>query len=244
MVRPYEIWIGSYYHMSGGVRALHVLRDELLDRGIPAWMMYEGRDHPDKIGLYPEIVPNNPEGYERVARWLLNNADLPADGPIFAWETGMGEHPLLTVNILEPDLWTPYTGRRSGIAYWVGKGVKNDVWIPDSAIEISRSNFPTRRELAERIRTLDYLISFDPFTAVNLEAVVSGTPVLIRSDDTRWTKELIDQHDWLKYGVTWSRDGLEQARKEVGLAYEHYQSFLPVFADRIDKFVEITQTYY
>ena len=49
-MRPYEIWIGSYYHMSGGVRALHVLRDELLDRGIPAWMMYEGKDHQDKIG--------------------------------------------------------------------------------------------------------------------------------------------------------------------------------------------------
>jgi len=243
-VRPYEIWIGSYYHMSGGVRALHVLRDELVKRDIPAWMMYDRKYDPKMIGVYPEIIPDNPQQYQRVARWKLNAAELPADGPVFAWETGMGDHPLLTVNILEPDLWTPYTGKRSGIAYWVGKGVKNDIWIPDNAIEISRSNFPTRKQLSERIRTLDYLISFDPFTAVNLEAVVSGTPVLIRSDDKQWSKEIIDKHDWLKYGVSWSRDGLEQARKEVHLAYDHYQSFLPVFADRIDKFVEITQAHY
>ena len=244
MVKPYEIWIGSYYHMSGGVRALHVLRDELVKRDIPAWMMYDHKYDPKMIGVYPEIINANPQQYHRVARWLLNKADLPKDGPIFAWESGMGEYPLLTVNILEPDLWTPYTGHRTGIAYWVGKGVKDDRFIPDHAIEINRENFKTRRELAERIRTLDYLISFDPFTAVNLEAVVSGTPVLIRSDDTKWTKEVIQQHDWLKYGVAWSRDSLDQARSEVHLAYDHYQSFLPVFADRIDKFVEITQAYY
>lgn len=242
MVKPYEIWIGSYYHMSGGVRALHVLRDELLKRDIPAWMMYENRNDPNTIGVYPEIVAGNPENYERLARWLLNTADLPTDGPIFAWETGMGDHPLLTVNILEPELWTPYTGHRTGIGYWVGKGVRDDRFIPSGAIEISRSNFPTRSEVAQRIRTLDYLISFDPFTAVNLEAVVSGTPVLIRNTDTRWTKEIIEQHDWLKYGVAWSRDSLDQARKDVHLAYDHYQSFLPVFSDRIDRFVEITQS--
>lgn len=242
MVRPYEIWIGSYYHMSGGVRALHVLRDELHKRGQAAWMLYEPVADVDCIGVYPEIVAGNPENYRHVARWLLNKADLPDDGPIFAWESGMGEYPLLTVNLLEPDLWTPGTGRRSGVAYWVGKGVRDERFIPDRAIEITRSNFTTRRELSELIRSLDYLISFDPFTAVNLEAVVSGTPVLIRSTDTKWTRDVIEQHDWLRYGVAWSMESLEQARKDVHLAYDHYQSLLPVFDKRIDEFVHITQS--
>ena len=245
MVRPYEIWIGSYYHMSGGVRALHILRDELLKRDIKAWMQYDGKYDPKMIGVYPEIIPNNPQQYSRVVRWKLNTADLPKEGPIFAWESGMGEHPLLTVNLLEPDLWTPNTGHRSGVAYWVGKGVKDERFIPDRAIEITRKNYTTRRELSDLIRGLDYLISFDPFTAVNLEAVVAGTPVLIRNTDTRWTREVIEQHDWLKYGVAWSMDSLDQARRDVHLAHDHYyQNLVPVFDKRIDEFVEITQEHF
>ena len=53
MVRPYQIWIQGWYHMSGGIRALHVLRDELRARGADAWMTYE-RQHPDAITVYPE----------------------------------------------------------------------------------------------------------------------------------------------------------------------------------------------
>lgn len=243
-MRPYEIWIGGYYHMSGGIRALHALKQELLDRGLDAWMKYESKKDPECIGVYPEIVASNPQNYQRPCRWLLNNADLPNDGPIFAWESGMGDYPLLTVNMIELDLWKPYDGHRTGIAYWVGKGQRDDIWIPDNAIEISRNNFPTRQQLAEKIRTLDYLISFDPFSAINLEAVMCGTPVLIRNSDTRWTKEVIDEHQWLKYGVSWSRDNLDKARKDVKMAYDHYLSLLPEFSRRIDNFVEITQKYY
>ena len=242
MVKPYEIWIDGYYHMSGGIRALHILKNELIKRGMNAWMKYESHDT-NAIGIYPEIISDNPGEYENVVRWLLNTANLPPD-PTWAWESGMGDYPLLTVNLIEPELWTPYTGHRSGVAYWVGKGVKDERFIPDRAIEITRSNYRTRQELSELIRSLDYLISFDPFTAVNLEAVISGTPVLIRSQDIRWTKEVIEKHDWLKYGVAWSMDSLDQARREVHLAYDHYQSFLPVFDKRINEFIETTQTYF
>lgn len=241
-MRPYEIWIDSYYHMSGGIRALHILRDELLKRGIEAWMKYDRNFNPEMIGVYPEIVAGNPQQYSRVVRWKLNKADLPNDGPIFAWESGMGDHPLLTVNLLEPDLWTPNNGTRSGVAYWVGKGVKDESVIPDHAIEISRNNYTTRQELSNLIRSLDYLISFDPFTAVNLEAVVSGTPVLVHNTDTKWTREVIEQQDWIKYGLAWNVEELDQARSEVHLAHDHYyQNIVPLFDTRVDEFVEITQ---
>lgn len=237
---PYEIWIDGYYHMSGGIRALHVLKQELLNRGIEAWMKYESQNR-DCIGVYPEIVSTNPQNYTKITRWLLNTADLPNDGPIFAWETGMGDYPLLTVNIIEQDLWRPYSGHRSGVGYWVGKGERDERFIPGSAIEISRNNFTRREELAQRIKTLDYLISFDPFTAVNVEAVVSGTPVLIRGNHRKMTNEEIIKHGWTPYGIAWSMAELDKARREVHLAYDHYQSLLPVFQSRIDNFIEITQ---
>jgi hypothetical protein len=207
-------------------------------------MKYERTNNPECIGIYPEIVSSNPQKYNRIARWLLNTANLPQDGPIFAWENGMGDFPLLTVNIIEQDLWKPYDGIRRGVGYWVGKGVKDERFIPDGAIEISRNNFTRREQLAERIRTLDYLISFDPFTAVNVEAVISGTPVLVRGDHPVMTKEQIMNHGWTPYGITWSMAGMDKARQEVSLAYDHYQSLLPEFSRRIDNFVEITQKYY
>lgn len=241
MVMPYEIWIQGYYHMSGGIRALHVLKDELNARGLEASMLYENQRKPDTIGVYPEIMPGNPEGYEHVARWLLNTADLPADGDTFAWESGMGDYPLLTVNIIELDLFKPNPGPRSGVAYWIGKGVPQPSLIPHGAEQISRQNYPKRHDLAERIRTLDYLISFDPFTAVNIEAVLCGTPVLVRGNHPRMSQADITGHGWTPFGVAHNVEDLEEARREVHLAYDHYLSLLPVFAKRIDQFIEITQ---
>ena len=244
MVKPYEIWIQGYYHKSGGIRALHVLKNELIKRGMQATMLYENNRQENTIGIYPEIISDNPENYDCVSRWLLNTADLPNDGPIFAWESGMGDHPLLTVNIIELDLFKPNNDPRSGVAYWVGKGVKDESIIPPEAIEISRNNFHKRHELAEFISSLDYLISFDPFTAVNLESVLCGTPVIIKGEHRQMSQEQISAHGWIKYGVANNIDELERARSEVHLAYDHYQSLLPTFDERINNFVEITQNYF
>lgn len=240
MTRPYEIWIDGYYHMSGGIRALHVLKNELISRGYSAHMKYEHHD-PESIGVYPEIVSSNPSNYRYITRWKLNHAILPLDGITFAWESGMDEEKLLTVSIVEPELWTPYNGPRSGVAYWIGKGHFDSSVLPEGSFEISRQNFYERSELAERIKTLDYLISFDPFTAVNLEAILCGTPVVIISNDGYWTKEKITNHKYYKYGVCWNIKDIEKARDEVHLAFDYYQSFLPVFNKRINKFIKLTQ---
>lgn len=240
MTRPYEIWINGYYHMSGGIRALHVLKDELIKRGYPAHMRYEHHD-PESIAVYPEIVSNNPDNYKYITRWKLNHAVLPDDGLTFAWEKNMDEEKLLTVSVIEPHLWTPYDGPRSGVAYWIGKGSFDSSVIPEGAFEINRGNFTQREVLADRIKTLDYLISFDSFTAVNLEAILCGTPVVIISNHDYWTREKVESHDYYKYGVSWGMENIEKAREEVHLAFDNYQSFLPIFDKRIDDFIQLTQ---
>lgn len=242
MVTGYEVWIDGYYHMSGGIRALHCLRDELEQRGYKAWMKYQQHDE-RAIGIYPEIVHDNPGNFEAVTRWKLNTADLPPD-PTWAWEQNMGEEKLLTVNIIELDLFQPCDGQRQGVAYWVGKGTKDESVLPTNAIHITRENFTTRAALAQRLGSLDYLISFDPFTAVNVEAVVSGTPVLIRGDHPRMTQQQIIEHGWTPFGIAWDMEELEEARRTVHLARDHYMSLLPVFAQRIDSFVEKTLRLY
>lgn len=240
----YEIWINNYYHMHGGNRALHVLRDELKRRGMEAWMSYEHHD-PTAIGVYPEIVHHNPSGYEKIVRWLLNTptADLPPD-PAWAWEKNMGCDDLLTVNIIELDLFRPSTNHRSGTAFWVGKGVRDNSVIPSNSVEITRGNFPTRPEVAELLSSVQYLISFDPFTAMNLEAVLCGTPVLVHGEHPKLTQEQIREHNWVPFGVAYTVDQLDEARSEVHLAWDHYRSLIPVFHRRVDEFVEKTTSMY
>lgn len=236
---PYEVWWDSYNHMSGGVRALHVLRDELLARGQEAWMLPERAGRVPTVGIYPEVVPGNPGGYDRYVRWLLNRADFPGD-ECWAWETGMGDHPLLTVDIIERDLWTPYKGHRSGTAFWVGKGKLDRSVLPHDCMEISRGNFPDRTVLAEFVRSIDLLISFDPFTALTAEATCAGTPVLVHSSDPFWTAERVAAQGWYRHGVAWSVEELPHARETVHLAFDHYDALRSVFAERIDRFVEAT----
>ena len=240
-MRPYAIWIGGWFHMSGGIRALHQLKQEILNRGGEARMTYEGGWQRDWIMVYPEIVHTNPEGAENIVRWKLNQADLPNDGLTVAWESGMGEHPLLTVDIMEPDLWRPLQGPRSGVGFWVGKGAADMSQVPEGAIEVTRGNYTTRVELAQFLGTLDYFISFDPFSAINVEAACAGTPVLILGEHPLWTRAKFEEHGWVKHGVAWSWDELGQAKDEANLAYWDYQHKRREFTQRIDRFVTLSQ---
>lgn len=242
-MRGYTIWIGEGNHQSAGVRALHVLRDELVRRGLHASMAYESHTV-GNIVVYPEIVTGNPLGESRIVRWKLNRAALPDDGMTVVWVPGMESvHgvPILTVDVIERDLWVPYHGPREGVAYWVGKGRLAGSKVPDGAVEITRKSHPDRVGLASFVRRLDYLISFDPFTMLTTEAIVSGTPVLIHAGDNQWQRDDIERAAWTTAGVAWSEDELEFARSDVWKAWTEYEFLRSVFQGRIDRFVKESQ---
>lgn len=254
MDRPYTIWTPGYSHMSGGIRALYQLKKEFESRGIESYFHNENR-HPEEIMIYPEIVRGNPDRAKRIIRWLLNKADFPGD-ICYAWEIGMGNYPLLTTNIIEMDLWVS-AQKTNKVAYWIGKGEFNDDLVPDDAYEISTRNYTQREELAKFIASLDYLISFDAFSSVNLESVVSGTPVIIHNigrtwnpskqsadNSNKWSRRSFEEQNWMPYGIAWNYSELEKAREEVHLARPHYESLLPVFQERIDNFIIHTQKYF
>lgn len=109
--------------------------------------------------------------------------------------------------------------------------------IPDGAEEIHRGNHPDRTELAEYVASLDHLISFDPFTSLNVEAAVSGTPVLIHSINNQWGREDFERHGWVNHGIAWNHEELETARGDVHLAAADYDRMRAVFSKRIDDFI-------
>lgn len=241
MHSTYTICWQGYNHKHGGVRALYALNQEINKRGFICDLTMTNIDR-NSIIVYPEVIPNNPVQAEKTVHWLLNKSDISTDGMIFAWESGMGDYPLLTTNIIEMDLWHPRK-KFGGVAYWVGKGIFDPSVIPNGAQEISRKNFPNRGELAEFIAGLDYLISFDPFTAVTIEAIVSNTPVVISCDQRhQWSREEIMSHEWIKYGVGWGIEELDLARSTINFARDHYASLIKIFDTRIDNFIQLTQS--
>jgi glycosyltransferase involved in cell wall biosynthesis len=249
----YNIYIPPYQeplaHMYGGVRALRQLEKELSLRGCRTTV---NSFDSGSLSIYPEIVADNPFQAEKRIRWLLNDAQFD-DEICFAWTTDMGDHPLLTVNIIEMNLWKRSKSRGNKVAYWVGKGVADPSLIPPGAIEINRTNFPVRHDLAKFISELDYLISFDSFSSITLEARIAGTPVLMHIPDKqivpsqlayvdqRWSREKLEKQGWGTYGIAWSVEELELARETVHLQREHYSKMIKVFDRRVDEFIEQSQ---
>ncbi len=247
----YTIHIGGYMEASAGVRALHILRDELTARGNDAAVSYE-RVIPGSVAVYPDIELGNPLGADRIARWFLGTApDLASDGAIFQWGGGMGWWPTLCVDILEPHIWTPRTGWREGIGYWVGHGIGNfekypGSWLNDATrLGDDRSSIPTRAALADWLGSLRMFVTYDPYTAMIAEATNVGTPVLVLADpdDPRYAHgrhNIFNQH-----GVAWGMNDeqLEWAFTSVGDAHAHYRDVcVPEFARQIDAFVAATGT--
>lgn len=243
----FTIDIGGYMEASAGIRALHILRDELVARGHEASMSYE-RVIPNSIVVYPEIQGGNPLGAEKVARWLLGAApSLPDDGPKFQWGGGMGDWPTLCVDILEPHIWTPRTGPRNGTGYWVGRGESNfdkyeslgsEHW---TRLGNSRTTIGGRADLADWLGSLQMFVTFDPYTAMIAEATNVGTPVLVLADpdDPRYAHGR--NNSFNRVGVAWGMDDdqLEWAYRSVGDAHCHYREVcVPEFTAQIDAFVE------
>lgn len=237
-LRPYTIWSPPYAHYCGGIRALHRLAAELDQRGATVNIGYPVTG--SEIVVYPEIVKDNPYGSTRIVRWLLNKAEVPGDGLTFAWASGM-QHPLLTVDIIEPDLFYPRTGQRQGAAFWVHKGELDPMVIPPGSVQITHGWPATRSQLAALLGSVEYLISFDPFTAMVPEALLCGTPVLIHAPRSSWTREQIESHGWVNYGVAWKPAELQIAKAQVHLAFDHYEQLRQRFSASIDHFVRLTQ---
>lgn len=246
---PYSILSPPYNHTFGGIRALHQLAKEIKHRGYEANINVI---NPNAIAVYPEIVKDNPFNNDRRVRWLLNDAEFDNE-VCYAWESEMGNYPLLTVNIIEMNLWKKAKKRGKKVAFWVGKGVADPSLIPNGAVHIHRENFPSRSYLAKFIADLDYLISFDPFSAINLEATIAGVPVLIHVPERQavpfmgqymnqtWSRERIEKQGCIKYGVAWNLEEMDQARETVYLQRNHYAELIKIFDSRIDNFIEETQ---
>jgi hypothetical protein len=152
----------------GGVKVLWKLRTELEARGQEV-IMWTGGEQPacDVLILPERSAP--PAAHPKLVRWALFTGG-DTNGRTYTWSPLFAEAPQLTVPQYDiTELFDAGLPRR-GIATWPGKGAG-----PDGDYRITR-DIP-RAELIRILQTSELLISYDPFTAVNLEAALCGTPV-------------------------------------------------------------------
>ena len=252
-MKPYVIWSPDYRKVSGGIRVLYLLGKSLRDRGYRAemkmthnpyvdnpWSVPECHDIPkDAIHVYPEIVEGNPSGSDKVVWWLLNKVDKP--GLKFCWHPNIGDHPILNVPYIEPDIFSPggdsWTKTRSGVLGWRGKAYGQ---MPDGVRVITHDWPQTRRELADELRSAEYLISLDPYTSIVHEATLCGCPVVML-EDRIWDVGSLTSGPMKIYGVVDEVAKLDEARQQVGKTHPAYLDYHETMAEQLDVFIERTQ---
>jgi len=148
------------------------------------------------------------------------------------------------LDVLDTKLFKPMSLNRTAVAYYVGKGRKDDAFLPPNAIEITRE-YPTKREdLALLLAQLDHLVSFDAFSALSAEAALMGTAVLMPTA-SKEIQKLNAKHEFgitPEHGFAYTPAQLPQAKAGAGNFYEHYQSLIPMFEEDLDLFAIMLET--
>jgi len=247
-----------YTHRSGGVRALYELANELRKRQQDVGIASIGpprRHDPDPhqlpdadtwaqdkleeaIHIYPEIVATKRIQERRIVRWLLNSEQhRPRKDELqFVWTPHLkADRQRLTVNIIEVDIFKPSHETRTNILWYGGKGAHLARDIPREAIQITSGWPATRIDIADELNRAQQLISFDGFSAINLEATLCGAPVLIPS--ITGARRPPDPLFPLP-GVAYGEHEWEQAQRTVEQAAEIYRTATRRMDRLIDDFVD------
>lgn len=251
VMRPYVIWSPDYRHWHGGIRVLYTLGHMLRERGHQAemrmthrpfvpnpWNVPECVQIPDNaIHVYPEIVEGNPANSECVVWWLLNHADR--EGCRFVWHPAIGPEPVLNVPYIEQDIFYWGDQPRKGVVVWGGKG--HVQFVPDGATLVTKTFPASRPELADLLRASEYMISFDAYTALNVEATLCGCPVVVL-DRGQWNLAKAADGPMKMPGMVDSLDKLDEAKATVHGSTDAYWGYVKQMDAQVDNFINITQT--
>lgn len=193
--RRYVIVAPPFHHASAGIRVLYELQKWLVRAGYDAlvctWFAgYPIESFADDIVIYPEVAPGNLLQAKRVVRYILNAPGKLGNGEktygkeelLVAYNTEMAPYAdglSLQVPATEPFFYNK-DGQRDKDAFYAGKGLNLHLH-PPHCLEISKTFPATRRQLADFLRTVNTLYTYDDFTMLAHEAKICGCKVVLIS---------------------------------------------------------------
>lgn len=151
--------------------------------------------------VYPEVIPGNPVGAERVVRYVLNHPGLLGGTKAYAdsemvwyydeWLRDSARAATSTdltgrrlfINVIEPEyFWNNPLTRRDKTCYYVGKAGRITPELPGYT-EITSKWPATRMDLGNLLRRTKALYSYDDCTALLEEAVLCGARAYVTGMD-------------------------------------------------------------
>jgi tetratricopeptide (TPR) repeat protein len=191
--RRYVIVAPPFHHASAGIRVLYELQKWLVLAGYDAlvctWFSgYPIESFADDIVIYPEVAPGNLLQAKRVVRYILNTPGKLGSGEktygkdelLVAYNSEMAPYAdglVLQVPATESFFYT-HGEPRDKNAFYVGKG--QDLHLhPTGCVQITKSFPPNRKQVANFLRTVSTLYTYDDFTILIHEAKLCGCTVIL-----------------------------------------------------------------
>lgn len=205
---PYVVMTLPYVDSSNGVRVLHRLVHELRKRGYEAY----STDTPnplwnekeidikditeDFIVVYPEVIIGNPIGKHKIVRWALNKPGYLGgeefkDGLQFSWYKKYLDKPLLTINTIEPELFTKGTNDKFD-CFYVNKG-KLKPRVPQLETLREIINLPSRKAYSDLLKQTRIVYTYDDDTQLIYEAMLCGCRVIVVPEKIELDKSVYDK---------------------------------------------------
>ena len=269
-MKPYLIVAPHYDRRSGGIKSLHRLCHLLNSNGQTAYITGNGSPpdynvkHPNTLSkqqlkelqmegvvVYPDyIVECNPLQFTHVVRWFLGITQNGLDGElVFSYSK---DHNFNNVQIydnlmiihIEDFFNIPQIENRTKKCFYVGKGTGTTM-LPETndCVQIHFGYPNTREELAELFKTSTVFYTYDNLTALTIEAVLCGCPVIILAN-TVTPKETIINNPFYKYGVGFYGDNIDinKLKQETLLgAASIRNTLLNGYINELRNFIEKTQ---
>lgn len=221
----------------------------------------ENIDKENGIVVYFEGIDGNPLEVKTVVRYMLNSQNLFYEAsygdddiiftfvPAFATEKTPVENVLYTPTT--EDFFIDTKQRRTKKLVYFGKSSQlgwnsyliartKDLWHDAEVITRLPERYPaTRKELAKLFNEGDILYCYDDTTAISMEAVLCGCPVVIMTE--RISKEEVEKRMLFKEGIGLGIEEEEYARETAHLAYGVHQEIIKQSEQQLNNFIQVTQ---
>ena len=251
--KPYSIWTPNFDVTSGGIRVLYGLVGWLLAKGQIVVPNAKGEEF---ITIYPDVIRGNPFNSKNVVWYLLNapgvmgmggvkgQTEFKEDDTIYIFSElyntlGVDKEHIMFLPIL--DLFTfrvTNTSKRKYNCKFIGKG--KDLHLPETEelFLVDRQFANDQSALAEYLNGCDTMYSYDNNSAMFEIARLCGCKVVIIP--SIYSKEEFSKYEPGMNGISY---GLEEKADLDSLEFRnHYKDMIKVFENRLEGFINETQS--